>query len=98
MTQLQYEELQKGDALYYARIMPKFGYYEIHDVVLVTKYDDHCTVCETKTKQSFLLLSKDIASKLHIIRDEALQYLLEERDKNKNVKVYAKTKIKEESE
>ena len=92
MTQLQYEDLQKGDALYFARIMPRFGYYEIHDVVMVTKYDDHCTVCDTKTKQCFLLGSKDIENRLHIIRDDALQYLLDEQEKNKDIKVYSKTK------
>lgn len=92
MTQLQYEDIQKGDTLYFARIMPRFGYYEIHDVVMVTKYDDHCTVCETKTKQSFLLLNSDITEKLHINRDNALTYLREEEKKNKDIKVYSKTK------
>ena len=98
MTQLQYDDLQKGDSLCFARIMPKFGYYEVHDVVMVTKYEDHCTVCEIKTKQSFLLLKKDIEEKLHINRDDALHYLLAEREKNKDVKVYAKTKDVESEE
>lgn len=99
MTQLQYEDIQKGDALYFARIMPKFGYYEIHDVVMVTKYNDYCTVCETKTKQCFLLSVKDIEDRLYIIRDDALGYLREEEKKNKDVKVYTKTKdVETESE
>lgn len=92
MTQLQYEDIQKGDTLYFARIMPRFGYYEIHNVVMVTKYDDHCTVCETKTKQSFLLLKNDINEKLYTNRDDALTYLREEENKNKDIKVYSKTK------
>ena len=92
MTKLQYEDIQKGDKLYFARIMPKFGYYEIHDVVMVTKYDDHCTVTETKTKQSFLLGMKDIESKLYSDKDKALTYLKDEQKKNKNVKTYTKSK------
>ena len=96
MTQLQYDDIQKGDKLYFARIMPKFGYYEIHDVVMVTKYDDHCTVTETKTKQSFLLMNKDIANKLYIKRDDALVFLRAEENKNKDIKVYAKNKESED--
>ena len=92
MTQLEYEEVQKGDALYFARVMPMFGYYEIHDVVAVSICHDYCTVCETKTKQTFLLLAKDIESKLYIDREEALTFLKEEKKKNKDVKVYSKTK------
>jgi len=92
MTRLEYEDIQKGDALCFARIMPMFGYYEIHDVVVVSKCHDYCVVCETKTKQSFLLLMKDIENKLYIDREDALTFLKEEKKKNKDVKVYSKTK------
>lgn len=90
MTREQYEKLKKGDSLFFARIMPSFGYYEIHDVHLVTKYDDHCTVTEKKTKQSFLLGIKTILANLFLVRKEALDYLKDEKEKNKNTKVYAK--------
>ena len=92
MTQLEYEDIQKGDSLYFARMMPSFGYYEIHDVVVVTKADDYCTVCETKTKQSFIFNLKSMYQQLYVNRDEALTYLKEEKKKNKNIKVYSKTK------
>lgn len=92
MTQLEYEDIQKGDSLYFARTMPKFGYYEIHNVVVVTKQDDFCTVCETKTKQSFIFNLKSMSQSLYINRDEALDYLKEEKNRNKNIKVYSKTK------
>lgn len=92
MTQLQYEEIQKGDKLYFARIMPKFGYYEIHDVVMVSKYDDHCTVCETKTKQSFLFnVNDNSVEPLFIDREDALAYLKKKQKENKNVKKYVAT-------
>ena len=92
MTKLEYEEIQKGDSLYFARIMPSLGYYEIHDVVLVTKYDDHCSVCELKTKQSFIFNLKTLQDQLYVDREEALAYIKEMKKKNKDVKVYAKTK------
>ena len=92
MTQLEYEEIQKGDSLYFARIMPSFGYYEIHDVVLVTKYEDHCSVCELKTKQSFIFNLKNLCEHLYVGKEEALTYLKDTKKKNKDVKVYAKNK------
>ena len=96
MTKEQYDKLKKGDSLHFARIMPSFGYYEIHDVQLVTKYDDHCTVTEKKTKQSFLFNIKNALKHLHVNRNEALDFLKVEKEKNKNTKIYNKTK--EESE
>ena len=95
MTLLEYEDLQKGDTLYFARILPSFGYYEIHDVVIVTKYNDHCTVCELKTKQSFIFGLKNLQEQLYVDREEALTYLKNKQKENKGVKVYAKTKIDE---
>lgn len=94
MTQEQYEKLQKGDSLCYARIMPRFGYYEIHDVTLVTKYDDHCTVAEMKTKQSFIFNTNSMFKQLYLDRKEAVTYLKEEKEKNKNIKLYSLTKEK----
>ena len=95
MTQEQYEKLKKGDSLCYARIMPRFGYYEVHDVTLVTKYDDHCTVAESKTKQSFIFNNNNsILEQLYLDRKEAVNYLKEQKAKNKNVKLYSLTKEK----
>lgn len=94
MTQTEYEKIQKGDPLYFARIMPRFGYYEIHEVVMVTKYDDHCTVCELKTKQSFMFNQKDIYERLYLDKGDALEYLEEQQEKNKTLKVYSKKKEK----
>lgn len=91
MTLRQYNECERGDKLYYARIMPSFGYYEIHNVVMVHKYDDHCSVTENKSKQSFLFFIKeDGICNLFIDREEALAYLRTEEKKNKNIKVYEK--------
>lgn len=90
MTKEQYEKLKKGDALCFARIMPSFGYYEIHDVQVVTKYDDHCTVTEKKTKQSFLFNIENAIKHLYVNRSDALDFLKTEKEKNKNAKVYAK--------
>ena len=94
MTQLEYEDIQKGDSLYFARMLPSFNYYEIHNVVLVTKQSDYCTVCETKTKQSFIFNLKNMYEQLYVDKDEALEYLKGMKKKNKGVKVYSIAKEK----
>ena len=98
MTKKQYKNLKKGDSLFFARTMPVFGYYEIHEVHLVTKYDDHCTITDTKTKQSFLLDIKNVLTNLFIVRKEASDYLKSEKEKNKKVKVYNKESEKDSNE
>lgn len=92
MTKEEYDKLRKGDELHFARVMAKLGYYEIHDVVVVSKSDDHCTVSEKKTKQSFLFGINNALEQLHINRSEALDYLKEEKKKNKDIKMYSLTK------
>lgn len=89
MTLNEYQGCQRGDKLYFARIMPKFGYYEIHDVVVVQAYEDHILVCETKTKQSFIFnVNEKGVESLFLDRDEALKYLKDKKKKNKDVKLF----------
>lgn len=92
MTKEQYDNLKKGDILHFARIMPRLGYYECHEVIVAAKYDDHCTVAEKKTKQSFIFLTSKALEHLYIKRNDALEYLKEVKKNNKDVKVYAMTK------
>ena len=89
MTKEEYDKLKKGDELHFARVMPRLGYYEIHDVVVVTKYDDHCSVSEKKTKQAFLFSTSNALECLYFDRKDALDYLKEEKKNNKDVKVYS---------
>lgn len=81
MTNQEYETVKKGSKLYYPRIIEKFGYYEIHDVVMVAKYEDHCHVVDVKTKQAFMIENKNIDKQLYINREEALKYLRIMQDK-----------------
>lgn len=100
MTLEEYKNCRRGDKLYYARIIPTFGYYEIHNVIMVSTYDNYCSATESKSKQSFLFFVKeDGICNLFIDRDEALQYLKEEKKKYKSVQVYTQDKENnEESE
>lgn len=88
MTQNEYEELERGDKVYFARVLPPLGYYEIHEVVMINKNDEYCTATEQKTKQTFLFMLKDVTERLYIDRSEALKYLKEQKVKNKDVVVY----------
>lgn len=87
MTRTEYDKIEKGDSLLYARVMPELGYYEIHDVRLVTKQDDYCSVTDGKSKQMFLFIKNDIFTRLYLKRVDALNFLKEQKEKYKDVKV-----------
>ena len=94
MSDVKLDELHKHDKVLFTRIMPKLGYYEIHDCVVATLHNvlhdnsDYCTVCDTKTKQSFLIHKPRVEEVLFRDRRLALEYLEEEKRINKDVKVY----------
>lgn len=82
-------DLKRHDKVLFARIMPKMGYYEIHDCIVATIHsDDYCTVCDSKTKQSFLMHKPRAEEVLFKDRKLALKYLDEQRKLNKNVIVF----------
>lgn len=52
MPDIKYENLQKGDTVIFARVLPKIGYYELLELHIVSVYGDYCTGADTKTKQT----------------------------------------------
>lgn len=81
------EELERGDAIIYARVMPHIGYYELLDLKVVTVGNDYVTGCDSRTKQSYIFLKKNIDKVLFHNRGMALDYLEQQKQKYKNVKV-----------
>lgn len=86
MTEKEYSELQKGDNVYYVRVMPSANYYEIHELVMVSVSDNYCSGTEKKTKQSFLFQKSNVENLLFHNRYEALQKLNELKDKYENIR------------
>ncbi len=88
LSDIKFDELKKKDKVLFVRIIPPLGYYEIHDTIVITKKDDYCTVSDKRTKQSFLLDKKYAEEVLFNDRKKALSYLNEQKEKNKDTKVY----------
>ncbi len=86
-SDIDYDELKRGEPLLYARIIPNVGYYEILDVHVVSHYQDYCTVTESKTKQTFLINRVHAKNVLYINRKLALEYLKKMRYANRDIKV-----------
>lgn len=91
MSDVKMNELNKHDKVLFARIMPQLDYYEIHECKVATVHnDDYCTVCDVKTKQSFLMHKPRAEEVLFHNRKLALNYLKEQKKINKNVRTYKK--------
>ncbi|MBQ4523570.1 MAG: hypothetical protein IJA10_11565 [Lachnospiraceae bacterium] len=75
------DELKKHDKVFFARTMPKLGYYEIFDCVVVDIDEKYCIVSDTKTKQSFLIHNSRAEEVLFKDRKLAVKYLKEEEQK-----------------
>ena len=87
MSDLNYDSLQKGDIVLYARVLPKVGYYELLELKLNIKDDQHCVGVESTTKRSYIF-SRSLAEQvLFINRRAGIDYLDEKKLENKNVKV-----------
>lgn len=85
MSDINYNSLNHKDKLYFVRMMPKLGYFEIHEVVVATMhtFDEnskpYCTVSDVKTKQTYLLGQKYAEQVLFKDRSKALEFLKEQK-------------------
>ena len=99
MTQEEYNKAKRRDRVYYARMMPSLGYYEIHELHMVSIYDDYCSASDVKTKQAFILSTKEALELLYIDRADALKYLKKKEKENKHVRVIRdKIKLEDDDE
>lgn len=87
MTVQEYEELERGDIVYYARIMPQLGYYEVHTLVIITHLEEYCTGTESESKQTFIFNPKNACMYLFKERDDAVNALKEFKIKYKDVRI-----------
>lgn len=85
MSDVKMNELKRHDKVLFARVMAKLGYYEIHECSVATVHDDYCTVCDIKTRQSFLMHKPRAEEVLFKDRKLALNYLKEQKQINKDV-------------
>ena len=71
------KEIKKSDLVYYARIIPTSGTYEVIDLKVRTVADDFLVGIENRTKHAYLLYIKDIGRIVFFDRKEALKVVKE---------------------
>lgn len=75
--------MNKGDTVYYARIFPNVGMYELDELKIRTITNEYFVGIEKRTKQAFLFQYSDIDKVIFTNRQDALNKV-KEAEKNKN--------------
>lgn len=95
MSDVVFEEINIPEVLYFARILPPFGYYEIHEIKINYRYDDpkdpkenFVSGSDKDTKQRFTFGKKSAEEKLFRDRNKAVKYLKQKEKENKDVRIY----------
>ena len=74
--------MNKGDKIYYARIIPNVGIYEVIDLKVRMIKEDWFSATEKRTHKAFIFSDKDINVTVFTEREQALELVLEaERNK-----------------
>ena len=79
------KEIKKSDLVYYARIIPTSGIYEVIHLKVRTVADDFLVGIENRTKHAYLLYIKDIGRIVFFDRKEALKVVKEAEKSGKKV-------------
>lgn len=75
-------ELHKHDILYYARILPHIGYYEVLELSIRTIEDTWFVGTDKRDKHAYLFKYEDIDNVIFFSRKKALEKV-KEAEKNK---------------
>ena len=67
------QELKKKDIVYYARIIPSSGIYDVYELIVRTVEDDWFVGLEKRDKQAFLFSSSDFNKTVFKNRNKALE-------------------------
>lgn len=82
MHNIIFNKLQKGQIVFFARVLPNNEYYKVLNLKIISIHKNYCTGTDLKTKQTFPF-DKTIAEKvLFTDKDAALQYL---KSRKKNI-------------
>lgn len=84
MSNVIYDELEKGDIVFYARILPKNNYYKVMDLRIVSIHQNYCTATDLKSKQTYPFDREVAEQVLFFNKKDALDYLNRRRIKINN--------------
>lgn len=74
--------MNKNDVVYYARILPTTGVYEVHELLIRTANDSWFVGMDKKDKHTYLFYEKDIGKTIFSQRKDALNKV-KDAEKNK---------------
>lgn len=77
-------QVNKKDRLYFARIIPSVGIYDVCDVIVRTATDNWFVACDKKDKHAYLFSNKELDKTVFKSRLEALEKVTEA-EKNKRI-------------
>ena len=76
------DKIRKNDIVYYARIMPKLGIFDVYDLKVRTVEDTYFVAIDKRDKKSYLFTFTDINKTVFANREDALSKV-KEAEKNK---------------
>ena len=79
---LMTDKIRKNDIIYYARIMPKLGIFDVYDLKVRTIADTYFVAIDKRDKKSYLFNFTDINKTVFANREDALSKVKKE-EKNK---------------
>lgn len=74
--------MNKGDKIYFARILPRVGIYDVCDLKVRMVAETWFSAIDNRSKQTFLFNNKDIGKIVFYKREEALE-VVKAAEKNK---------------
>ncbi|EGC75630.1 hypothetical protein HMPREF0490_00829 [Lachnospiraceae bacterium 6_1_37FAA] len=77
-------QVNKKDRLYFARIIPSVGIYDVCDVIVRTATNQLSVACDKKDKHAYLFSNKELDKTVFKSRLEALEKVTEA-EKNKRI-------------
>lgn len=78
----EYKEIKKGNIVYWARVVPNAGIYDVIDIKIRTIANSYLVGIEDKTKHAYLFNIDDLEKILFFNRKDALN-LIKEAEKHK---------------
>lgn len=78
------KKFKKGDKIYFSRILPEVGVYEVCDLKVRMVTEDWFSATEKRTHKTFLFSYTDINRTIFYNREEAV-LTVKEQEKNKKI-------------
>lgn len=85
------ESVNVKDTLYYARIIPTVGIYDVCQLTIRTVKDDYFVGCDKSDKHAYLFNYSDLNKTVFYKRKDALDLVIETENRNKNKKISNET-------